>query len=475
MTLQQYLLILRARAKVVFLTLLVTVLSTLVVSLMLPKQYTASTAIVIDVKSPEPIAGMVLPGMISPSYMATQVDIIKSDRVGRRVVKLLHMDENRVIKEQWQEDTQGKGNIVAWLADLLQKKLDIKPSRESNVIDISYSGTDPAFTASVANAFAQAYIDVNLDLKVQPASLSADWFDGQTKTLRTKLEKAQKALSDYQQSIGVVANDERVDYETAKLNELSTQLTFVQAQTSDSHSKSKSAGGSDTLAEVMQSPLINGLKGDIARLEAKLQESNITLDKNHPLTQRTEAELASLKEKLASETQKISSSLGTAYHVGRQKESELLEALNTQKTRVLALNKQRDQINVLKRDVELAQHAFEGVSQRSTMTRLESLSVQTNVAILNPADEPTDPSKPKIFLNVLISVFLGILLGVCFALMTELGNRRVRSTSDVSEVLEISVLASIASTTPPPTLREMLRNFFSRRKAPKQAFALETN
>jgi chain length determinant protein EpsF len=475
MTFQQFLLILRARAKVALYMLLATVLTTLVVSLALPKQYTASTAVVIDVKSPDPIAGMVLPGMIAPSYMATQVDIINSDHVAQRVVKLLHMDESPVIKAQWQEATEGKGQLIDWLGNLLQKKLDVKPSRESNVINIGYSGADPAFTAAVANAFAQAYIDVNLELKVEPASHSATWFEEQTKSLRDKLEKAQKALSGYQKKSRIVATDERLDFETAKLNELSAQLTGVQAQTSDSHSKSKSAGGSDTLAEVMQNPLINGLKADIARLEAKLQESSINLGKNNPQRRRSESELASLKAKLSSETQQISSSLGTSYHVGKQKEKELLEAMDTQKTRVLDLNNQRDEISVLKRDVESAQRAFEGVSQRTAQTRLESLSIQTNVAILNPASEPIEPSKPKIFLNVLISIFLGTVLGLSLALMLELGNRRVRSTSDLSQAIDLPILASIASILPPPTLRETLRSFFSLRKAPKQALAAATS
>jgi len=471
MTLQQFLLILRARARVAFFTLLATVLTTLVVSLVLPKQYTASTAVVIDVKSPDPVMGMVLPGMISPGYMATQVDIINSDRVAQRVVKLLHMDESPVIQEQWKEDTEGKGSIVVWLANLLQKKLDVKPSRESNVININYTATDAAFSSAVANAFAQAYIDVNLELKIEPARQNALWFEGQTKLVRDKLETAQKALSSFQQKTGIVGTDERLDFETAKLNELSTQLTVVQAQTSDSHSKNKSAGGSDTLAEVMQNPLINGLKSDIARLDAKLQESNINLGKNHPQTLRTESELASLRAKLAHETRQISSSLGTSYNVGKQKETELLEAIETQKTRVLALNKQRDDVSVLKRDVESAQRAFEGVSQRSAQTRLESLSVQTNAVVLNPASEPTEHSKPKILLNVLVSIFLGTLLGVGAALMLELGNRRVRSAEDLAEAIELPVLASIASTAPPLTLRQTLRSVFSRRKAPQPELA----
>lgn len=469
MTLQQFLLILRARARIALYIFLATVLTTMVVSLLLPLQYTASTAVVIDVKSPDPIAGMVLPGLISPGYMATQVDIINSDRVAQRVVKLLRMDESPVIKEQWMDDTDGKGNVTVWLATLLQKKLDVKPSRESNLININYTGADPDFAAAVANAFAQAYIDVNLDLKVEPARQNAVWFEGQTKLVRDKLEAAQAALSSFQQKTGIVATNERLDYETAKLNELSSQLTMVQAQTSDSLSKKKSAGGSDTLAEVMQNPLINGLKSDIARLEGRLQDSNVNLGKNHPQTLRTESELASLKAKLASETQKISGSIGTSYTVGKQKEKELLEAIETQKARVLDLNKQSDEISVLKRDVESAQRAFESVSLRSAQTRLESLSVQTNAVVLSPADVPIEHSKPRFLLNLLISIFLGTLLGVGAALMLELGNRRVRSAEDLAEAIDLPVLAAISSTLPPPTLRDTLRSFLSRRKAPHAA------
>lgn len=462
MTFQQFLLILHARAKVAIFVFLATVLTTLGVSLVLPKQYTASTAVVIDVKSPDPIAGMVLPGMISPGYMATQVDIINSDRVAQQVVRSLKMADSPAIQQQWREETQGQGSLVDWLATLLQKKLDVKPSRESNLINIAYTGTDPGFAATIANAFAQAYIDVTLDLKVQPARQNAAWFETQMKALREKLETAQSALSDYQQKARIVATDERLDYENAKLNELSSQLTLVQAQTSDSRSKSKSAGGSETLAEVMQNPLINGLKADIARLEAKLQESNINLGKNHPQTIRTESELASLKQKLASETRTISTSLNTSYTVGKEKERELAEAIETHKARLLELTKQRDDIAVLKRDVEAAQRNFDGVAARAAQTRLESLSVQTNAVVLNPASEPAEPSRPKVLLNVLVSIFLGTLLGVGAALMLELGNRRVRSAQDLVDALGLPLLAMVASAEGEIPKRRGLRRLFGR-------------
>ena len=457
MTLQQFLLILRARAKIIFFTLLATVLVTLLVSLLLPKQYTASTAIVIDVKSPDPVAGMVLPAMVAPGYMSTQVDIINSDRVAQSVVRLLHMDQSPVIQEQWTEATEGKGDITTWLAGLLKKELDVKPSRDSNVINIEFSGADPGFVATVANAFAQAYINVNLELKIEPARQYATWFENQTRLAREKLEKAQQTLSDYQQKTGIVATDERLDHETNKLNELSTQLTLIQTQTSDSSSKQKSGGNAATLTEVIQNPLINGLKSDIAHLEAKLQESNINLGKNHPQTQRTESELASLRNRLSSETRQISNSIGTSYQVGKQKEKELLDALARQKNRVLELNKQRDSISVLQRDVEAAQRTYEGISQRSAQTRLESMSAQTNIAVLNPATEPAEHSRPRIMLNLLISVFLGVLLGTGVALLLEISNRRIRSAEDLIEAIDLPVLTVISSAPSSETGLQALR------------------
>lgn len=468
MTFQQFLLILRARYKVVLGILLITVITTLVISLLLPKEYTASTAIVIDVKSPDPLGGMVLPGLASPAYMATQVDIINSDRVAQSVVKLLRMNESPVIREQWLEDTEGEGELIVWLADLLKKKLDVKPSRESNVITIAYSGVDPAFTAAMANAFAQTYINVNLELKVEPARQYATWFEGQTKILREDLEKAKQNLSAYQQKTGIIATEERLDYEISKLNELSTQLTIVQAQTSDSSSKRKSADNSETLTEVMQNPLINSLKSDIARLDAKLQESSVNLGRNHPQTKRAQSELASLRNRLASETRQIHSSIGTSYQVGKQKEKELIEAMDTQKNRVLELNRQRDQISVLQRDVEAAQRTFEAVGQRSAQTRLESAVVQTNITTLNPATAPTVHSRPRILLNVLISIFLGTLLGMGIALLLELSNRRVRSMEDLMEIIELPVLATIPSAGSRPTPRRFAR-VLSRHKPPRQA------
>ncbi len=443
MTLQQFLLILRARYLVVLLTLAFVVATTVGASLWLPKRYTATASVVVDVKSPDPVSGLMLQGMVAPSYMATQVDIINSDRVAKSVVKLLKMEDSESIRRQWEESTSDKGDLADWLATLLQKYLEVRPARDSNVININYTGTDPRFAAAVANAFAQAYMDVNLELRVAPARQYATFFDEQTKAARDKLETAQKALSDFQQANGITSTDERLDFETAKLNETSSQLTGLQGLTTESQSKRDSTQG-DTLSEVMQNPVINGLKADIARLEAKLMEGNVNLGKNHPQTQRNEAELVTLRGQLESETRKVTRSIETTYQVSRQREAQLRAALSNQKTRVLALNKQRDELNVLRRDIESAQRTFEQVSQRASQTHMESRTNQTNIAVLNPASVPVTASKPRVLINTLVSIFVGGLLGLGLALLLELSNRRVRSIEDLTHALGLPMLGTIA-------------------------------
>ena len=443
MTLHQFLLLLQARWRVALFVPLVAILAALAVSLMLPKKYTAQTAVLVDVRSPDPVAGVAVSGIVAPSYMATQVDIIAGDRVAQRVVKALRMDESPVAKEQWISATQGRGTMDAWLVESLQKNLDVRPSRESNVINITFIGNTAESAAQIANAFAQAYLDVNLALKTEPARLYAVWFEEQTKASRVKLEDAQARLSNFQQKAGIVSSDERTDYETAKLGELSSQLTAVQGETTDS--QSKRSGRGDTVAEVMQSPLINGLKTDVARLESKVQEMSVNLGVNHPMRQRAESELASLKSRLASETARISASIETTYRVGKDRERELQGAVGAQKTRVLALNKQRDELNVYRRDVEAAQRAYENVSQSASQTRLQSLTNQTNAVRLNTAVAPLAPSSPRLLVNLLIAAFGGTLLGVALALLLELSNRRVRSAEDLVQMLDLPVLGSISS------------------------------
>jgi chain length determinant protein EpsF len=440
MTLHQFFSILRARRLLACLILLATLVLALAWIVLRPTYYAARAPVLVDVRT-DPVGVNALQGMIAPSFMATQIDIVRSDRVAQRVVEMLRIDKQPKEMERWRNAMDGKGSPQAWFAQDLQKKLDVKPARESNIINVTWKGKAPEEAARVANAFAQAYLDTSLELKTDPARGYASWFEEQVKTARQNLANAQAKLSAFQERTGIVSADERGDYETARLNELSMQLTTVQGLTTES--QSKRAAGRDTVADVMQSSLINTLRADVARLEGKVQEGAAYLGPNHPQMQRLQAEAGALRARLASETSRITTSVDTGYQVNKGRERDLLAALTAQKSRVIALNKNRGELNLLQKDVDSAHKAFETVSASASQSRLQSLTNQTNVMRLAPAVEPLEATGPTASQALLVAAAAGMLLAVAGALLAELANRRVRSIEDLTMVTQLPILACV--------------------------------
>src|SRR5918995_638531 len=110
MNVNQFLSILWARRRLALSVFLLTIGATIVVSLLLPKKYTASAAVVVEMKG-DPIVGMLFQNIGGAAYLGTQVDIFNSDRVARRVVSNLKLNENATIRQQWLEETQGQGSF----------------------------------------------------------------------------------------------------------------------------------------------------------------------------------------------------------------------------------------------------------------------------------------------------------------------------------------------------------------------------
>jgi chain length determinant protein EpsF len=440
MNFTQFLLVLKARKWVILLTLFVTVATTIVVSLLLPKTYTATTSLVVDFKGADPVTGVMLPPQLMPGYLGTQVSVIGSHNVALKVVDGLQLARSPTVQEQFQEATEGQGSIRDWLADTLIENLVVEPSRDSNVITVSYKGTEPQFSAALANGFAQAYIQTNLELKVQPARQVTAWYDEQIKQLRDNLEQAQTRLSDVQREKGLVASDERIDVETARLSELSGQLVAAQSQAFDASSREKNV---TNLPEVVNSPVVQNIKAETARAEAKLAEMGKKYGRNHPLYQQALAEMESIKQKVQIELDIAKAGVSATARSARNREAELRGAVATQKTRVLAIKEGRDEVSVLLRDVENAQRAYDTAQQRLSQSRLEAQTTQTNIAVLNPAVPPLQPSSPKLLLNTVLSVVLGSMLAIGIGFMMEMVDRRVRSPHDLMESLGIPVLGAM--------------------------------
>jgi polysaccharide biosynthesis transport protein len=443
MTFGQFLSIMRARWWVALLVFVLVVAGALAVNLWLPKQYRAVASVLVDSK-PDPVSVAMFGGQ-TPGFMATQVDIIQSDRVAQRVVRNLKLNENPQIRKQWQDEAKGQGSIESWLGSVFQKSMDVVPSRESSVISVSYRAPDPKFAAALANAFVQAYIDTSLELRVDPARQYSTFFESRSKEAREALELAQSKLSSFQREKGIIANDERLDIENSRLNELSSQLTALQAMSAESGSRQAQAQGAqgDRMQEVLNNALVGGLKADLGRGEARLQELSTRFGDNHPQVQEIKANIAELRVRLDAETRKVTSGVGLTNTITRKRESEVRASLEAQRNKVLRLKAVRDEGQVMMRDVENAQRSYDAVQQRFTQTNLESQTKQSSVNMLTEAVPPLSPASPRILMNTLLAALGGLLLAAGTALALELRDRRVRNVDDVVAILELPVLVTL--------------------------------
>lgn len=443
MTFGQFLTIIRARWGVAILILALTIGLTVGASLLLPKKYTAVATVVVDQSRPDPVSGNTFNGNPTPAFMATQVDVLKSDRVAQNVIRKLGLANDASVREAWQQESGGEGNFDAWLVDRIQLSLDVKPSRDSNVISVSFKDADPVRAASVANLFVQAYLDVNLELRVDPAKQYSSFFDSRARELRANLEKAQARLSAYQREKGVViASDGQMDVETARLNELSSQLVALQAVAAESGSRQMQAqaGAADRLQEVVNNPTLSALRAEITRAEAKLQELGSRQGENHPQVIETKASISSMRARLDTETRRVTGTFGVSNSINRQREAEIRTALEVQRARVLRMRTAREEGAVLVRDVDAAQRSYEAVMARLNQTTLESQTTQSNSYPLAQAVPPFAPSSPNLLRNVVISIVIGSVLAIAAVILLEYVDRRVRTDDEISEVLGLPLL-----------------------------------
>ena len=441
MTFLQFLSILRARKWVALLVFSLVVSTTLAASLLLPKNYTASASVVVDFK-PDPLTAGLYGSSPPLALMATQVDVINSERVALRAIRTLKLAENPKVREQWNEATNGEGNIELWLVELFHRQMLVLPSRESSVITVTYRSPDPRFAATMANAFVKAYLETSLELRVDPARQYSAFFDLRAKEARETLEKAQSRLSGFQKDNGIIANDERFDVENAKLNELSSQVLALQAIAAESSSRQTQATSarSDRIQEVLNNPVIGALKADVSRAEGHLQELSARLGAANPQVLQARANIDELRARIDAETRRVTGGVTVSNSINRQREAQIRAGLEAQRTNVLRMKAVRDEGTVIQRDVENAQRAYDAIFARLNQSSLESQTTQSNVNLLTQATPPNEPSSPKVLLNTALATLVGALLAGAVPLLLELRDRRARGAADVAAFLGLPVI-----------------------------------
>jgi chain length determinant protein EpsF len=407
----------------------------------------ATTDLIIDGKGQDPVSGQSAPARLMSGYLVTQTEIIRSRNVAEKVIDQLKlMTQPDLANELDLSDDEVKRRRT--LLTYLDKGLAVDSEHESNVLSIDFNARNPVLAAQIANAYAQAYIQTNLELRIEPAKQITRWYDQQLAALRTSLVDKQDALSNYQEKHDILVTSDRLDLESAKLAELSSMLIAAQNERINNTTRNNQITGANRgalPAQALDNPQVQRLSSDLAQAQARLSDLLTRVGENHPQYRQTQGEVDSLNAQLNQALRFINGSVKSSVELSQSREEQLKADLAAQKERVLQLSRNRNELALLKQEVDNAQAAYDAALARATQTKLESQIALTDISILNTASVPIRPTTPKTLMNLVLGVVAGILLGVAAALCREWMDRRVRNTQDLEQGLGLPVLAYIPS------------------------------
>jgi chain length determinant protein EpsF len=444
MNLRQILLILRLRWWLILGTFVLALTAAGIYLAVAERSYVAKTSLIVELRT-DPLLTALAPALGAQGYLATQVEILQSDRTAARVVKALGLVNNPKAVELWKKATDGKDvPLEVFLAKLVQRGLKAEASnRGSQMINLEFTATDPKIAAAAVNAFADAYIAISSEVRATPSKENASFFEERLKSLRTELETAQNKVAAFQRARGVVISNERYDQETSRLASLEAAYAAALAEQASTSSIARNSNAES--ADVSQNPAVVALRAQLVTAESRLAEASLTLGASHPTRIQFESQVRELREQLQRETRLAAGSSASVNRVASAKLGELRALVEAQKRTIVNLRNVRDEGGMLLRELESAQRAYDSVAQRRSQASMEAQADSGVARVLNPAVTPYTPTSPRVPLVIAGAAILGLLVGVAIAIGLELVDRRVRSPEDLAAADNVPLLGVLSS------------------------------
>jgi uncharacterized protein involved in exopolysaccharide biosynthesis len=158
-----------------------------------PKSYVATAKILFETRTVAANVGTKASALDHATYLATQVDVLKSSRVAIRVIEDLQMKSNKNAVLKYQQERHENETFNQFNTEHMKNGLSVEASREGNVIDVSYRANDPVFAAQAANAFVKAFINVSQDLRAIASKEDAEWLDKQLNSVDKSFNESHNA------------------------------------------------------------------------------------------------------------------------------------------------------------------------------------------------------------------------------------------------------------------------------------------
>jgi len=435
-------------------------------------RYQASAKILIEQQAEQIIEGAdLLPttnGWDIERFLQTQVDIIESRSLAERVVaseKLAKDDDffaamgmtlpDPSTLEGQYAGPEGYAKFRAEMAtELVHGNLDAALPESSRIISIRFTSNDPQYSAKLANAYAENFIEANLNRKFDASAYARQFLADQLDDAKARLEKSERDLNQYSRAAGLI----RVSGQGANADQETTLSvtndTLVQVNSSASEATAERVAAEDRWQTIAKEPVLsipqvlaNQAVQDLLKQKSKAkadlaQEKARHLD-GHPTVQALNAQIAELDERIEAIGGSIKRSVFLEYQAAKEKEQSLNGRVAQLRSAALSEQDRGVEYSVLKRVAETNRALYDTLLERYNQLSATAGAASNNVTLVDRADVPTFPSSPRVAVNMILALMTGLVLAGLFVFLRDYFDVTIRAPEDVEQKLGVPMLGLI--------------------------------
>lgn len=456
----------------------------LIVTLLMTPKYTAEAVLeiaresnkVTDIQGVERDASA-----LDQEFYQTQYGLLRSRALSERVATQLRLTDDASFFEMFGANVDvpafqtvngryaasGRAERLRVAGEILRDYLSVTPTRMSRLVEVAFTSPDPNFSGRVANAWAESFIQINLERKVQATSYGRNLLQRQLTLQKQRLDDSQRQLVAYASANQIInlpaqgsgsngavtAERSIVADDLAALNSVLGQATAERIQAQARYQQGAGAGAS---SEALRNQAINALRQRRAELAAEYQRLMVQFEPEYPAAKATQSQIDQLDRSISREEGRVSGSIQAEYREAQQREAGLQARVNQLKSSYLDNRRRSIQYNIYQQEVDTNRALYDGLLQRFKEIGVAGGVGVNNISVVDTADVPKDPSSPRLLLNLLVSALLGAGISILTAFALEQIDEAIADPAEVERQLGLPLLGSVPKVADGKTPRDEL-------------------
>ena len=430
------------------------------------------------------IAAWFISGAMTPVYRASTKILIKTAGAGQmdifdqlsgtvrnQVENYIEILKSRSLAKSMGESmgldvTEREGRFAS-----LQKGISIQPIQGSDAITVSVDSTDPLEAATAANALVEAFKKRTQYENQSDVRAAREFIEKQLASVQGQLGEAEDSVEAYQSEAGVVQPTQEATAIINRLTQLETaraeaEVSIFEAQARRQElerqlsEREQTVISSQTLSE---NPVVAQYRKALADLQIQRAQALEKYAPHHPVVAAIDGQITDIEKRLAAEIERVISTETVTLNPVRQSliqqalqaESEVIAAqarrdgldrmIGEAEKQISRLPSQEVQLTRLIRNRSVLENIYIMLMEKLEEFRITEEMTTADVQVIDPAETPVTPIKPRKMMNTAVAGMLALFVGCGLAFLMEYMDTSIKTTQDVQQYLGLPVLGLIPS------------------------------